>query len=114
MTIKGIIFVDPKIIGDTPQKRKTEYTERRHTDHIPIQSIYIYIYTLKIKFSRAKMDPNNGKSSGYNVTQSSKKNATVIPKKKEHVSTKVGKKIAEVAKDALKKNNDKAKVSPTK
>ncbi|PIN08695.1 hypothetical protein CDL12_18726 [Handroanthus impetiginosus] len=62
----------------------------------------------KIKFSQAKMDSNNGKSSGYQGTQSSKNKATVIPKEKEHVSTMVGKKIAE----AFMKNKDKAKVSP--
>ncbi|PIN16491.1 hypothetical protein CDL12_10857 [Handroanthus impetiginosus] len=87
---------------------KKSTKERRPADHTHIQ----YIYT-HLRSNSAKMDSNNVESSSY------EKKGSVLPKDREHVSTMVGKKIAEVggkavksAVNAVKKHNDKGKVNP--
>ncbi|KAL2467786.1 O-acyltransferase [Forsythia ovata] len=65
-----------------------------------------------------EMNSNRGEGGSSSATRSGK-NGSVFPKEKEHVSTMVGKKIAEVAKkavesaiDAVNKHNKKGKISP--
>lgn len=51
------------------------------------------------------MNPNNNNSS-------SKKGGSVVPQPREHVSTKMGKKITNAMASAVKNHNDKSKVNP--